>query len=112
MRRRFGVRSVRRDGDAAHRLGQGGCRSGRGSWVARDEAVRVHGCPQAGAVLRVAKVHGEWADDEVRLSRLALGKLLGDGLVVLVEGLGGEREDEHGICGLVRVREHNAVLVR
>ena len=78
---------------------------------AGDEAVRVHSGAEAGAVLGVAELVREGADDEVCLTAAVLLELLGDRSVVLVDGLRGEGQNKHCIRGVVCVREHDAVLV-
>ena len=72
----------------------------------------MHGGTESRAVLRVAQLHREWADDEVCLARLALLELLGDWLVVLVDDIRREGKDEHRIGIVVLVRQHHTVLVR
>ena len=88
-KRRVGARSCagggRRRAGRELRLGRCNLQGG----IARDEAVRMNDGAHPATLLGVAKRNGGLAGDEDRAADLHVLGLLGDRLVVLVDGVGG-----------------------
>ena len=110
-KRRVGARSCagggRRRAGRELRLGRCNLQGG----IARDEAVRMNDGAHPATLLGVAKRNGGLAGDEDRAADLHVLGLLGDRLIVLVDGVGGQGDDERGVRVVEAAPEDAPVLL-